>query len=161
MPKSEMKEALLKQSGPTTVEAELVMLKGLVESEHRRARWLRFWTIAVWGTFFAVLAVLIVARPFRTERAPDVPVGVQPAIPAAPVVAKASPLMSMLGVSVVTLLLLALVALPPAGIVLLILMVLAHRSASLTQLRASVAAIEAQLRLLQFTQKTLQNRAES
>ena len=144
MPEPEMRAALLQQDGPTMIEAELKLLHGLIQSESRRARWLKFWTIAVWAVFFALVAVLVVAAPFTIERAPDVPQGVQPPIPAAP----NDPVGPGAILFLIALLLLALVSLPAAGIVLLILMVLAQRSATVAQLRASVATIDAQVKLL-------------
>ena len=50
------------------------------------------------------------------------------------------------------LMLIAIVLLPPAGIILLILSILARRSARLSQIRISLAVIESQLKLLAAAQ---------
>jgi hypothetical protein len=149
MSELDLRDALLKLAVPPSVEAELSTLRGLVKAENSRADRLRFWTIAVWAAFLGILLALTVAAPFSIVRAPALPAGAaQPAIPAAPAEPQGLSLREGAGLFLALMLLLLLAGLPMIGIVLLICLVLARRSATLSQLRASVAGIDAQLKLL-------------
>lgn len=122
---------------------------------------LTIWTIVVWSVWFGMLA-LSIGLPFiqksLSARAPrPLAAGVaskvavtQPATPPGavrPGSAYGYP-PSVPGVVAGTLILVAFLGLPPLGIVLLILMILARRAASMGQVRASLASIDAQLRML-------------
>lgn len=158
MSELELRDALLRLAVPQSIEAELNTLRGLVKAENRRAGQLRFWTINVWAAFLAILLALAMAAPFSIVRAPALPAGVaQHPIPVAPAEPQGLSLRGGVGLFLAITLLLALVALPTTGFVLLICLVLARRSATLTQLRASVADIDAQLRLLATAHRSLES----
>jgi hypothetical protein len=150
MNENKLRESLLRQNAASSVEAELQALHGLMDSEERRARRLTMWTLAVWASWFALVAamfVLFLLLPLFVQ-----PPAVQP--PAAPVAQAAndqgivSTAVAAILRTIVSLMLIAAVLLPAAGLILLILQILTRRSATLSQLRASIAAIEAQLKSL-------------
>jgi hypothetical protein len=157
-----LRDALLKQNGgpaaaaaSSSVEEELRVLTDLAKAEDQRARKLMRWTIAVWSLWFLMLSVsLALPMIYAHLRAAPPPPATAPAIvnPPATNAATSTPphgsapgaLIMILGPLAIALFFL----LPPAGVLLLILMFLARRSANQTQIRASLASIDAQLRLL-------------
>jgi hypothetical protein len=144
MNEDSMRESLLRQQAATSVETELNALRQLVESENRRCRHLARWTLAVWCVWLLAV-VLMFALPILNARKPH-----EAAVPPAPA-APGSVLdtsLQVIGLFAVTAMAISVVALPPVGIVLLVMQFFARRSATTTQLRASVAGIEAQLKLL-------------
>jgi hypothetical protein len=151
MSESELREALLEQNGSTSVETELNVLNGLVEAEDRRARRLKFWTIAVWVIWLAMLVVMFVATARVVERAHLTPTPPAPWPSTQP--APRPGLMVAVGLFNVSLLLIGIAGMSLLGTVLLVLLMLSRRSASVIQLRASVTAIDAQLRQLAAAQK--------
>ena len=150
-----LKSELLKQNGHTALDQEVANLRRLVEGEQRRARRLTFWTLAVWTTWILML-VLGLGLPYVQARS-NAPHHTSPTTMP---VDQPSPaefqqqshanhtgvpgvLFAAIGVLLVVLFL----AMPLVGIVLTIMMILARRSASLGQIRASLASIDVQLRL--------------
>ena len=156
------REALLKLNGGASVEAELNTLNDLVKSEQRRARRLTGWTIAVWAVWFAMLTVsigvpIVSYRLAQRTAPPGAPGGAttaptsMPDLPPRPL--HDSRALASFKAFVGLLLLAGFLSLPVVGVVLLVLMVISRRSASMTQIRASVASLDAQLRLIAMSQK--------
>ena len=145
-----LRDALLNQMGGAAVAAELNALNELVAAEARRARRLTIWTVVVWCLWLA----LLFSYPLLRRPAPPAPGSVSTLATTQPSGAGVAPgteygfLPSALEVLAGTLIFVAFVGLPLVGIVLLILMILARRAASMGQVRASLASIDAQLRLL-------------
>ena len=151
MSENAMRESLLRQNATASVEAELKMLHGLMDAENRRARRLTTWTWVVWCVWFGVVVLMFVVYPLLGRKKPAA--AQQPAVPAAQAAPRDEvPFIGVVILATVPLMLIAAVLLPPAGIILLILQILARRSATLSQLRVSVAAIDAQLKLLAAAQ---------
>jgi hypothetical protein len=116
-----IRESLLQQNPTTSV--ALKMLHDLMEAENRRVRWLTACTWVIWSVWLvSLLLYVLLVVSVRWQ-----PAGVQP---------------------VVWPIWLVLVPLAVVGTILLILQFLARRSATLSQLRVSVAAIDEQLKLL-------------
>ncbi len=121
-----MRESLLRQHTSTTVAVQ--MLYDLLDAENRRVRRLTHWTWVVWLLWF-VLTALYVLLAVNTYMRPEPP---------------------SVSVFVVTWpFFLVLVPLAVIGGVLLVELMLARRSATVSQLRVSIAAIDAQLKQLQ------------
>jgi hypothetical protein len=142
-----LRDALLRQDGGRSVDAELDMLNGLVKAEARRGQRLAFWTLAVWVLWVAM--ALAFALSGSLEKAPEPPAGaVAASIPTFP-----GPQMLVSGVVGVLLVFVGFLCLPAVVMVPLIIVFLARRSASISQIRAGLASIEAQLKLLSQTTK--------
>lgn len=135
-----LRDGLLRQDGAPTLEAELELLNRLFNLENRRTASLRFWTVVVWSSFVAVVIALLITAPRTIEPAIPLPPGVE----ATPASTGDAVLLV-----VVLCLLLASVALPAMGTVLLILTLRTRRSATIAQLRASIAVVDAQLKQLE------------
>jgi hypothetical protein len=158
-----LRKALLEQMGATAVTSELQALTNLVESEQRRSRRLLIWTLAVWGAWLALIAVSLGLPQIQKAMAPPrqaIPAATQPATsqateadptPANSAVSRPPP-PSMLGAIVGSLFMAAVPGLPVIGIILLIRLIFSHRSASLAQIKASLAGIDAQLKHLAASQ---------
>jgi len=146
---SNLRDALLKENGVSSVETELKTLHALVATQDRRARRLTFWTIAVWALWILSLIsslIIYAALERSTSATPATQPFAQVAVSSSTPSSSQShrlPAALIAGTSLVLLLILPLV-----GIVLLIMMILARRSANITQLRSSLASLDAQLRLL-------------
>ncbi len=151
MSKNAMRESLLQQNATASVEAEIERMHGLMDAENRRARRLTTWTIVVWSAWFAAVVLMFVVYllvpAFMAKPAAAAP----PAAPAAPAAQQegfAGTFVTVIVMTAALVTLVSVVLLPVAGVILLILQILARRSASLSQVRISVAAIDAQLKLL-------------
>jgi hypothetical protein len=142
-----LRDALLTQDGRRSVDAELDVLNGLVKAEARRGRRLALWTLAVWVLWVAV--ALAYALSGTLEKVPELPAGaVAASIPTFP-----GPQMLVSGVVGVLLVFVGFLCLPAVVMVPLIIVFLARRSASISQIRTGLASIEAQLKLLSQTSK--------
>jgi hypothetical protein len=142
-----LRDALLSQDGSRSVNAELDVLNRLVKAEARRGRRLAFWTLAVWVLWVAM--ALAFALRGTSEKAPELPAGAVPAqMPTFP-----GPQMFVTGIVGVLLVLVGFLCLPAVVMVPLIIVFLARRSVSISQIRAGLASIEAQLKLLSQTTK--------
>ncbi len=136
MSESKMREALLKQAGTSSVDSELRTLTAIMEADDRRSRRLTRWTIAVWIVWPVCVATLFLFPVYMARSDPAAP----PQPPNAFVDAVVLGLVMVIAAGAVIL--------PVIGTVLLILTVFSRRSASISQLQASVAAIDAQLKAL-------------
>jgi len=167
MTQSNLKDELLKQNGHTALDQEVSNLRRLVEAEQRRARRLTIWTISVWILWILMLA-LGLGLPYVQARSngPHVTSTTQP-IQDTPTAAQLQQQQqrvnhsgggSALAAAVGVMLLAVFLVMPFAGIVLTIMMILARRSASFGQIRASLASIDVQLRLALAAQQPPPNR---
>jgi len=136
MSTSPMRDALLAQSGPPQPTTELQLLTSLMAAEHRRARRLSRATIAVWIIWMLCVAAMF-TWPMLAARSPGDPPSPPP-----------GPFLSAIVFGVTIMMLFGAMLLPALGIILLILSVFSRRSSSIAQLRASVAAMELQLKAL-------------
>jgi hypothetical protein len=142
-----LRDALLSQDGSRSVNAELDVLNRLVKAEARRGRRLAFWTLAVWVLWVAM--ALAFALRGTLQKVPELPAGAVPAqMPTSP-----GPQMLVTGIVGVLLVLVGFLCLPAVVMVPLIIVFLARRSVSISQIRAGLASIEAQLKLLSQTTK--------
>jgi len=141
------RDALLRQDGGMSVDAELDVLNGLVKAEGRRGRRLAFWILAVWVLWAAM--ALAFALSGTSEKVPERPAGAVPA----PVPTFSGPQLLVSGIVGVLLVLVGFLCLPAVVMVPLIIMFLSRRSASISQIRAGLASIDAQLKLI-LSQKT-------
>lgn len=162
MSEKELRDALLKQNGgahPGPLDAELSALQRLVDAEKRRMRRLTIWTIIVWCAWVLMImaglgAPMLAYQSARSDGpVPPTTQPVETTQPAATSIdqshrrARQVPLYGVIIGCVVFALVLGL---PIAGLVLLIMMILGRRTASTNRIRASVAALEAKLRLLEL-----------
>jgi hypothetical protein len=135
-----MRESLLRQSASPSVAFQ--MLYELMEAENRRVRRLTTWTWIVWLAWLVLLALyaLLVWSTHSQTRALAGTGG--------PVTAVVWPIWFVL------------VPLAAAGLILLVWQLVARRSATVSQLRVSVAAIEAQLNELAATRSARPTQGE-
>jgi hypothetical protein len=155
MSEPSIRDALLQQNGGTSFESELKMLNGLVEAESRRVRRLTFWAIGVWVLWFFVIATLCGGSLLAFDPVPEIPAAEKleaPQVKEPP--SRTAKFLAATSLFAVTVLLCGFVVLTVVGVVLLILLMVSRRSATVTQLRIGVTSIEAQLRLLAAAQKT-------
>jgi len=142
-----LREALLKHEGGTSVGTEIDVLQGLVTAEERRTRRLIVGTIAVCGLWAAMEFVLVVVSFATAVKAPELPAGAVPL----PQPTVGGPQMLVSGVAGFLLVLVAFLCLPAVVMIPLLLLYLRRRFASMRQLRTSLAAIDAQLKLMAQT----------
>lgn len=150
MSEETFKSELLRQNGKSAVDEEVSRLHGIIAGEQRRVRRLAFWTIAVWAVWILMISLSLVmpmvfyslARANPPAHATTMPVAPPPAHHAAGgAQAAAAMIVGLLMVG-------ALLGLPIAGVVLAVMLIVTRRTASMNQVRASLAAIDAQLRAL-------------
>lgn len=148
MPDNPFKYELLKQNGKSAVDEEVSRLHQIVAAEQRRFRRLVFWTIAVWAVWILMISLSLVVPMVQAHinGPPPHPTTMPVAPPAAPHPAAGGH--AWLGMILGVLIVGAFLGLPVAGVVLAILLVVTRRTVSMNHLRASLAAIEAQLRML-------------
>ena len=157
MTQSNLKDELIKQNGHAALDQEVTNLRRLVEAEQLRARRLTVWTLVVWITWILML-VLGLGVPYMQARtnAPPAAGPTTAPIEQSPTPAQLQQQQARVRhagataalVGVIGFLLIALfLTMPFIAIVLTIMMILARRSASLGQIRASLASIDVQLRL--------------
>lgn len=146
MSKITLKSELLKQNGNSAVDGEVSRLHEIIASEERRVRRLVYWTICVWALWFLMIG-LAIGIPILT-RTTATHIATQPVV-AAPAVGHApSGVTAILAGIGAIFSVAAFFGLPVAGIILAVMLVATRRTASLNQVRASLAAVDAQLRLL-------------
>ena len=153
---SSFRDSLLKQDGETPVDAQLKVLDNIVNADRRYVRRLTIWTIAVWATWVAMIALGLGLPMVLGEMAPRT---VQP--PQEPVTATTTTLvpsnsggsMRVVAATLAVAVFAVFCFLPIAGVILLVMMIAARRSAAISQIQASLASIDAQLKLI-LSQKT-------
>ena len=155
---SDLRESLLKQNGSASVEAELKTLDALVQAQDRRARRLTFWTVFVWVMWVLSIAMSIVIYAAAEREAPFT---AGPATQQAAQLRDSQPAPSqaerLIGALIAGMWAVLIFILPIVWLVLLIMMIFARRSASVSQIRASLASLDAQLRLLAINAKPPSN----
>jgi divalent metal cation (Fe/Co/Zn/Cd) transporter len=149
MSENTLKHELLKQNGKTAVDEEVGRLHAIIEAEGRRVRRLTWWTIGVWAIWFLMIASALVMpmiayQAARGSAQETTHPATQPAVVHHPPGTAAAVFAGIIGV----ILFAAFFGLPVAGIVLALMLIFTRRSASMNQVRASLAAIDAQLRVL-------------
>jgi hypothetical protein len=145
-----LKDELLKQNGTAAVGDEMDRLRRIVESQRRRARRLTAWTIGVWAAWFALVTLGVGIPFFQKVTAPQRPID-QPTTQATATTGAtrtAAPRAGPVGAVVGILFFGFLFAAPFVGVVLAVMMILARRTAGMSEIRASLASIDAQRRLL-------------
>jgi hypothetical protein len=147
MSESTFKSELLKQNGKAAVDEEVSRLRAIIAAEQRRVRRLAFWTVGVWAVWFLMISLSLGIPVILAHSAPP-QTTTQPAVP--PRVANHSPsgLTGVFAGVFAIIYLAALLGLPVGGIVLAIMLIVSRRTASLNQVRAGLASIDAQLRML-------------
>ena len=167
---SPLGDELVKQNGTSAkVDAELGKLRQVIEAEQQRAKRLGRWTKIVWITAVAMLfvpvalSVLYMALSYKSSLPPEQPpaasAATQPTTQALAVkaAAKAAEMrehsaaeMAMKAI-ITTVFLLSLplsLLLMLIGIVMMVLTFVARRTAGMHEIRASLASIDAQLRMM-------------
>lgn len=158
MTENSFKSELLKQNGKTAVDQEVSHLHAILDAERRRVRRLTWLAIGVWVIWFLMIG-LSLGMPmlaYRAARSSGPPAITQPAVTQPPVTQsrarhESSSASAVIGGIIGIVLITAFLGLPVAGIVLAIMLIVSRRTASMNQVRASLAAIDAQLRLLGAT----------
>ncbi len=147
MSENTFKNELLKQNGKSAVDEEVSRLHRTIEAEQRRVRRLVWWTIGVWIIWILMISVaLVVPMVLSHENRPPGTATTMPIHPPAAHHATHSGWEAVLGTIVGVLMLAAFFGLPLAGVILVLMLILTRRTASMNQIRASLAAIDAQLR---------------
>jgi len=151
MTENSFKSELLKQNGKSAVDEEVSRLHGIIAAEQRRVRRLAIWTIAVWALWVLMISLSLVMPMVAYHMARSSgPPGQATTMPVAPPPGQHAAgaghpaLILLVGVLMVG----AFLGLPIAGIVLALMLILTRRTAGMNQVRASLAAIDAQLRAL-------------
>ena len=146
MTENTFKSELLKQNGQSSVDEEVSRLHRIVQVERRRVRRLVFWTVAVWAIWITMISVSLVV-PMVLSRTNPPGSTTMPATPP-PAHHPAGGGQAALGIIFGVLMVGAFLGLPLAGVVLVLMLIVTRRTASMNQVRASLAAIDAQLRQL-------------
>ena len=153
------RDALLKQNGAFSMQAELSALNNLLEEDRRRARRLTMWTAAVWGVWLLLLMVSLgqpmIMRAISQQTSSPAPTSGAPAQrpTAAPGPAHRAGSPPVIGVIIGVTCLAAFLCLPVVGVLLLVMMVVGRRSVTMRQIQCSLASIDVQLKRL-LEQKT-------
>ena len=148
MSENPFKRELVKQNGKAAVDEEVSRLHGIIEAERRRVRRLMWWTIGVWTAWVLMISLGLVVPMITYHLANAGPNHIQPATQQAVVHHHAGGAAAVFGGIIGVILFAAFLGLPVAGVVLAIMLIVTRRTASMNQVRASLAAIEAQLRML-------------
>ena len=119
MNESKLRESLLRQHTTTTVENELQFLRELLETEQRRRWKLTGWTIITWIAWPVCILLLVFAK-FLCKTG---------STPSATPIAPPSAFLNAIFLIIIGIVGSAVVILPVAGVVLLMLSILAKRSA--------------------------------
>jgi hypothetical protein len=161
MTEETLRDELLKQhksghaGAASPLETELAALHRLIDGERRRARRLTIWTVIVWAVWLLLIAaafgVPVLAYHAARSDGPR-PAATQPVNTTPPANVPPHPNrhggVGIVGLLIGGLFVAGLLGLPVLGVVLLALMILGRRTATTHQIRASLAALDAKLRLL-------------
>jgi hypothetical protein len=131
-----IREALLTQGEASPVDSELKTWNALIQADERRSRRLTRATIAVWIAWI-VCVTMMFALPRILARSGSAPTPQPPSV-----------LVSTMTLALSVAVGMGAVFLPVMGVVLLVLAVFSRRATDISQLRASVAAIDTQLKAL-------------
>lgn len=149
MSENTFKSELLKQNGKSAVDEEVSRLHRTIEAEQRRVRRLVWWTIGVWLIWILMISISLVVPMVQAHmNRPLANVTTMPVSSSPPVHAPARGGNVLLGAIMGVLIVAAFFGLPVAGVILVLMLILTRRTASMNQIRASLAAIDAQLRQL-------------
>jgi hypothetical protein len=144
MSETNIKNELLKQSGKSAVDQEASRLHAIIAAEQRRVRRLLFLTIGVWATWILMITLSLLLPMLSKASGPAAATQ-----PLAASVSHAPGIVSIVFGGIVGIVVIALfIGLPIAGIVLAIMLIVSRHTASVNQVRASLASIDAQLRML-------------
>lgn len=146
MSKMTLKSELLNQNDHSAVDQEVSRLHEIIAAEERRVRRLVSWTISVWMLWFLMIG-LAIGIPILT-RSTSPHVATQPVVAVPPVghaPGGVTDIFVWIGAIIAAA---AFLGLPVAGMIRVVMLVATRRTASLNQVRASLAAVDAQLRLL-------------
>ena len=147
MSENTFKNELLKQNGKSAVDEEISRLHKTIEAEQRRVRRLVWWTIGVWVIWILMISIALVVPMIQsrinTPPAHSTTMSVNSPAVHSPAHSGGNPLP---GAIVSVLIVAAFFGLPIAGVILVLMLILTRRTASMNQIRASLAAIDAQLR---------------
>lgn len=147
MSENTFKNELLKQNGKSAVDEEVTRLHKTIEAEQRRVRRLVWWTIGVWLIWILMISIaLVVPMILSHENRPPGTATTMPIHPPAVHQPAHTGWEAVLGTIVGVLIVSAFFGLPVAGVILVLMLILTRRTASMNQIRASLAAIDAQLR---------------
>ena len=149
------RDSLLKQDGETPVDVQLKVIDDIVTADRQYVRRLTIWTIAVWATWVAMIAlglglpmVLAEMAP-RTAGPPQEPVTATTTL----VPSNSAGSMRVVAATLAVAVFAVFCFLPIVGVILLVMMIAARRSATISQIQASLASIDAQLKQI-LSQKT-------
>jgi hypothetical protein len=144
-----LRDELLKQNGasPPPVDADLKTLNQWIEEDRKGARRLMRWTIAVWVAWLVCL-VLCFAIYFASYADPPKHASATNPTTSAPMQHSSGGAIEAIAGIVGFVAFLGIPFLPIIGIVLLIAALLRRRWANLSQIKQSLASIEAQLKTL-------------
>jgi hypothetical protein len=152
-----LRDALLKQQNEgTSVETQLNVFNELVQVERRRARRLTIWTLAVWAVWVSMMAVGLglpmvlqatAVRPPQKPATSTTTTTVPTSVPAQSHPNPGGPMQVAMAILAVFFMV-VFFCLPVAGVVLLVMMIVSRRSATMSQIQASLMSIDAQLKLI-------------
>jgi len=159
-------DELLKQNGKTSVDAELGRLRKIIDTENKRADRLARWTKRIWLMLGVLIVVQIVSTfvytrlaraddPTRNNRYP--PAVLSGTGGGTSTWSERSPILRTVGIILAAGWLVSAFLFPIvviAALILTILTYMARRTVGMHELSASLASIEAQLRLLAVSSKT-------
>jgi hypothetical protein len=142
------REALLRQDKSTSVGEAVEVLQKLVAGEEQRMRRLKLGTIVVYGLWTAIAIAYLAVGFTRAVKAPELPPGA--VIAPLPAEVASAPIL-VNGPVGILLLFVGFLCLPAVVMTPLFLIFLSGRTASMGQVRSSLASIEEQLKLLAQT----------
>ena len=153
---SSFRDALLKQNRETPVDVQLKALDDMLIADRRHVRRLTIWTIAVWASWVAMMAIslgLPMILAVNAPRATGMPQELVTATATTLVPATSGGPMRVVAMTLVLALLAVFYSLPIAGVILLVMMIAARRSVTMRQVQVSLASIDAHLKQI-LGQKT-------
>ncbi len=144
------------------MEAQLKVLDDLMKVDRQSVRRLTIWTVTVWAVWVSMMVVglglpmVLSATAPRPAGPPRESVTATSTVPSpVPAQGRSNPAgpMGVVAASLAVVLLAVFYSLPIAGVILLVMMIAARRSATTRQIQASLVSIDAQLKLI-LVQKT-------
>ena len=136
-----------KQNGQRAVDREVSRLNAIVSGERQQVSWLLWWTIGVWTLWLLLIPTVLVVS-YDHAKGDSRRATSQPTTQSVAPRDSASHVPEVLTGTFYVVLFAAVYGLPIAGVILAALLVVSRRTASTNQIRASLATINAHLRLL-------------